>query len=216
MNNDKKLFEELLKTDGIDPKEPTESERENFRAMLDSEKKNLNALQWRATGLIVIFALVMVGMCLFSDRIESKLGISNVGTWLIAMSSCVVMFIIFAPGYYRKTYESGKKVHRLNYLVHGKHRGLILIGKKDGKRHIYWLRIVLIYAGLWLLMSLGGAAVYYLICQRWIYASGDMLHIFYCNSFSLSFVISVLYRGLKTPLDELTEIKDKSKPTKRI
>jgi len=214
MDNDKKLFEGLLKADGIDPAGISETERENFRKMLDAEKKKLNALNWRVSGLFVLYAAVMVGACFLSDSIESKLGIPPVVTFLIAISSCIVMFLIFGPGYYRKSYESGKKVHRLNYLVHGKQRGLVLVGKKDGKRHIYWLRIALIYAGLWLLMSLGGAAVYYLLCQRWIYVSGGMPHIFYCTAFSLSFVISVLYRGLKTPLDELTEVQTKSKPPK--
>ena len=37
MDNDKKLFDGLLKADGIDPANITESERMVFREMLDRE-----------------------------------------------------------------------------------------------------------------------------------------------------------------------------------
>jgi len=72
----------------------------------------------------------------------------------------------------------------------------------------------MIAAGLWLALSLSGAGVYYLLCQRWIYSSGPMLHIFYCAVISLSLVIFILRDGLKTPLDELVEVKVKSKQSK--
>ena len=40
MDNDKKLFEELLKVDGIDPTGTTESERTAFAKMLDEQSKS--------------------------------------------------------------------------------------------------------------------------------------------------------------------------------
>ena len=39
MDQNKKLFEELLKADGIDPAGPTQSERTAFRKMLDGQLK---------------------------------------------------------------------------------------------------------------------------------------------------------------------------------
>ncbi|MCF7956218.1 MAG: flippase-like domain-containing protein, partial [Phycisphaerae bacterium] len=216
MDNDKKLFEGLLKADGIDPAGITDTERENFRVMLDSEKKKLNALNWRVVGLFGVFAAAMVGVCFFSDSIESKLGIPIVVTFLIAVSSCMVMFLIFGPGYYRKSYESGKKVDRLNYLVHGKHRrfAYLFVGKENGRRVIKWPRLIMLTMVLWLLTSLIAPGIFYLLFQYWLYSKDAVLNIV-CNLFfPLAFVITMLITGLKAPLDELTEIKDKPKPPK--
>ena len=213
MDNDKKLFEELLKADGIDPAAPTEAERTVFKEMLDSEKKHFSRLSWRYVGAMWVFVLAMLGLCLY-EKIPEALRIPFVVGCLVVIVAMLIVIIRYMFGYRRKMMESGRKINKLYYLVHGKHRGLILIGQKDGKRHIYWLRIIMIAAGLWLAMSLGGAGVFYLLCQRWIYASGPNLYIEFCTVFSLSFVTTVLYAGLKTPLDELPEVKIKSKRSK--
>jgi len=215
MDNDKKLFEELLKTDGIDPKAPTESEREAFKKMLDSEQKRLNRLSWISAGAMWIFALVLIGMCLFQNLLENLRIPSDVGNLIFFSGALVIMvamlfvMIKYMPSHNRKLRESGKKVQKLYYLVHGKHKGVVMVGKKDGKRHIYWLHIIMIAAGVWLVMSLGGAGVWYLLCQGWLYSSPPWEHIFFCTICSLSLVISGLYTGLKAPLDELIEIKPK-------
>jgi len=217
MDNDKKLFEELLKADGIAPDNISDAERAVFRKILDSEQKHMKRLSWKYVGAMSIFVIAMLGLCV-SENILEALHIPFVVACLVLMAAMLIARIRYEPGYTRKMMESGRKISKLYYLIHGKHRGLILVGKKDGKRHVYWLRIIMIAAGLWVIMSLGGAGVFYLLCQRWIYASGPNLHIFYCTAFSLSFVTFALYAGLKTPQDELPEVKTKqkqSKPTHR-
>jgi hypothetical protein len=72
----------------------------------------------------------------------------------------------------------------------------------------------MIAVGLWLIMSLGGAGVFYLLCQRWLYSSVPWFHIELCTVTSLAFVIIVLREGIKAPLEELVEIKPKSKQSK--
>jgi len=212
MDNNKKLFEGLLKADGIEPSNITESERMVFREMLDREKKRMKHLSSLTVGAVWIFALAMLGLCLY-EKIFEALRIPFVVGCLVIMSAMLIVMIRYMPGHNRRLRESGRKISKLYYLVYGKNRGLILIGKKDGKRFIYWPRIIMIAAGLWLITSLAGAGVYYLLCQRWIYSSGPMFHIFYCTVISLSLVIFILRDGLKTPLDDLTEVKTKTKKT---
>ncbi|MBW8035388.1 MAG: hypothetical protein FVQ79_07105 [Planctomycetes bacterium] len=212
MDNDKKLFEGLLKADGIDPAGISESERAAFKKMLDSEQKHMNRLAWRTNTTLWIFVLAMLGLCLYEKIFEALRVPFVVGCLVIMVATLIVMFR-YMPEHNRKLRESGRKIQKLHYLIHGRHKGLLLIGKKDGKRHIFWLRIIMIAAGLWLAMSLGGAGVFYLLCGRWVYSSDPVLYIIYCALPCLSLVIFVLRDGLKTPLDELVEVKQKpSKP----
>ncbi len=213
MDNNKKLLEGLLKADGIDPANITESERMVFRQMLEREKKRMKRLSWLTVGVVWIFAMAMIGLCV-SEKIMEALHIPFVVTWLGLMAMMCFIFITRFPRHNRKLKESSRKVGRLHFLVHGKHRGFALVGKKDGKRFIDWPGILMIASALWLTMSLGGAGVYYLLCQRWIYSSVPMLHIFLCTVTSLSFVIFLLLEGLKAPLGELVEIKVISKQSK--
>lgn len=215
MDNDKKLVEGLLKADGIDPANITESERMVFRQMLDSEQKRMKHLSWFSVGAVWIFALAMIGLCV-SENILETLHIPFVVGCLVVMAAMLIVMIRYMPGHNRKLKESNRKISKLYYLVHGKHRGLILIGKKDGKRIINWPSLLKFTVVSWLIVSLSGAGVYYLLCQCWIYSSSPMLHIFYCAVVSLSFVIFLLRDGLKTPLDELVEIKPKSKQSKPV
>jgi len=213
MDNNKILSEELLKADGIDPANISETERAVFMEMLDREQKHMKRLSWISVGAMWIFALAMAGLCV-SENILEALHIPFVVGFLIVVAAMWIVIIRYGPGHNRMIKQSNRKISRLHYLVHGRHRGLILIGKKDGKRFICWSRIVMITAALWLVMSLGGSGVYYLLCQRWIYSSSPWLHILFCTVISLSFVIYILREGLKAPLDELLEIKAKSKQSK--
>jgi len=210
MDNNKKLLEGLLKADNIDPANITESERMVFRQMLDREEKHMKHLSRITVGAILIFALAMVGLCV-SENILDALRIPFVVGFLVIMAAMLIIMIRYTPGHNRRLRESGRKISKLYYLVHGKHRGIALVVKKDGKRFIYWPRIIMIAAGLWLTISLVGAGVWYLFSQRWIISSSPMLHIFYSTVISLSLVIFVLRDGLKTPLEELVEVKAKSK-----
>ena len=213
MDNNKKLSEGLLKADGIDPANISETERAVFREMLDSEQKRMKRLSWISVGAMWIFTLAMVGLCV-SENILEALHVPFVVGGLVIVTAMWIVIIRYGPRHNRMIKQSNRKISKLHYLVHGRHRGLILIGKKDGKRFIYWPRIIMIAVALWLFVSLGGAGVYYLLCLRWIYSSSPWLHILFCTVISLSFVILILREGIKAPLDELAEIKAKSKQSK--
>ncbi len=208
MENYKKLSEELLKIDGIDPASVSNTERAMFKAMLDKEMKHFNRLSWLSVSLLWIFFIALLGLCL-SERALEVLHIPFVIAWAIVIIGMYVILIFLWPNHFRKIKASGKKVQRLRFIVHGKYRGFPLVGKKDGKIYIDWLSIILLVIALWLIISLGSAGVYYLLCRRWVFstASGSAFHIFFMTIMSLAFVMPLLYRGLKAPLEELTEIK---------
>jgi hypothetical protein len=213
MENNKKLTEGLLKADGIDPANISESERAVFRELLDSEQKRMNHLNRRTNAVVWIFFIAMIGLFL-SEKIFEALSIPFVVGCLVMMAAMLTVIIRYLPRHNRRLRESGRKINKLYYLVHGRHRGIILIGRKNGNRYIYWSRIIMVATVIWLCTFVGGAVVYYLLCQRWIISSSPILHIFYCTVTSLSLVIFILWDGLKTPLDELVEIKAKSKQSK--
>ena len=208
MENYNNLSEELLKIDGIDPASVSNTERAMFKAMLDKEMKHFNRLSWLSVSLLWIFFIALLGLCL-SERALEVLHIPFVIAWAIVIIGMYVILILLWPNHFRKIKASGKKVQRLRFIVHGKYRGFPLVGKKDGKRYIDWLSIILLVIALWLIISLGSAGVYYLLCRRWVFstASGSAFHIFFMTIMSLAFVMPLLYRGLKAPLEELTEIK---------
>ncbi len=208
MDNYKKLSQELLIKDGIDPANVSDTERAMFKAMLDKEMKHLNRLSWLSVSLIGIFVIALLGLCL-SERVLEALHIPFVIAWAVVIIGIYVILILLWPNHFRKIKASGKKVQRLHFIVHGKYRGFPLVGKKDGKRYIDWLSIILLVIALWMIISLGSAGVYYLLCRRWVFsmASGSAFHIFFMTIMSLAFVMPLLYRGLKAPLEELTEIK---------
>lgn len=210
MDNNNKLSQGLLKADGIDPAGVSEAERAVFREMLGREKKRMKRLSRLSVGAMWIFALAMLGLCV-SENILEALHIPFVVAWFGLMVVVLAIIIRYGPRHNRMIKQSNMKISKLHYLVHGRHRGLILIGKKDGKRYIYWPRIIMIAAALWLFVSLSGTGVYYLLCQRWISLASPISHIIFCTVMSLSFVIFILREGLKTPLDELVEVKAKSK-----
>jgi hypothetical protein len=213
MENNRKLYEGLLKADGIDPANISETERAVFRKLLDSEQKRMIHLNRCTNAVVWIFFIAMIGLFL-SEKIFEALHIPFAVGSLIMIAAMLTVIIRYLPRHNRRLRESGRKISKLYYLVHGRHRGLILTGRKDGKRYIYWSRIIMVAAVIWLCTFVGVAVVYYLLCQRWIIASSPILHIFYCTVTSLSLVIFVLWDGLKTPLGELVEIKAKSKQSK--
>lgn len=209
MDNHKELFEGLLKADGIDPVNVTKSERILFRQMLQKEKRRMNRLVWPLIGIMWIFAVAMMGLCA-SEKILEALHIPFVVVGLVIVTAMWIVVIRYAIRHNRTIKESGRKVRQIEQLIYGRPRGLILIGKKEGKRFICWPRIIMFTIGLWLLVSLGGAGTYYLLSRQWIYLTSPVLHAFFCTATTLSLVLFVLYDGLRTPLEELTEIKAES------
>ncbi len=209
MENNKKLSEELLKSDNINPANIPETERAMFKAMLDKEMKHHKKLSWTITGFLWIFVLSMLGLCM-SEQILEKLHIPFVVAAMFLMTGVFIAIFSLLPKHYKQIKESSEKVHKLHFLTFGKYRGFPLVGKKNGKRYIDWLSIILLTIAIWFVMALSGAGVYYLLCRRWIY-SGPLpfYYIFLCTIWSLSFIAPLLLRGLKAPLTELEEIKPK-------
>ena len=96
MDKDKKLFEGLLKTDGIDPTAATESERTAFRKMLDSEQKRMKRLSRISIGALWVFALALIGLCV-SENILEVLHIPFVVGCLIITVAMWIVIIKYMP-----------------------------------------------------------------------------------------------------------------------
>jgi len=207
MDNYKKLSQELLKTDGIDHARISDTERAMFKAMLDKEMKHHSRLSWGVVGFIWIFVLTMLGVCM-SERILEILHIPFIVAWAVLIIGVYVALFLLWPKHYKQIKEGGKRVQRLHFLVHGKYRGFPLVGKKNGKRYIDWISIILLAVALWMFMALAGAGFHYLLSRRWIFSGSiPFFHIFLYMIMSMTFMTSMLYRELKAPLEELTEIK---------
>ena len=170
MDNNKELSEGLLKADGIDPSCVSEAERAVFREMLENEKKNMNGLTWRTNAMQGIFVIALLGLCFFGDSLE-RVGIPFVVSFFVVVASMWIVIIMFVRTHYKKLKESNKKISKLYYLVHGKHRGCAIVSRKDGKRIVHWPSLIIITIVLWLFTFLSCAGVYYLLCQRWIFVS---------------------------------------------
>jgi len=127
----------------------------------------------------------------------------------VSLAGLCVLMIVWLPRHNRKLREANRKVSRLQYLVYGKRRGWVLIGKRRGKRVILWPRIFVFTVIFWLVMSLIGAGVYYLLCGGWAYSIRPAFHILVCTAVSIIFILMFLHEGLKTPIEELVEIGDK-------
>jgi len=208
MDNDKKLFEELLKTDGINPKAPTETERETFREMLDSEKKRVKHLNWYVYAMLGTFLLVIAGV-IVQKNILKALHIPLYFAIFVVWAVMLILMMRYMPRFSYMIAKSNKKIRKLHYLAHGKHKGYAMVGRKNGKRVIHWLRFIMAAAGLWLIVSLISAVVYYLLHDQW-----EGMSFFNDIIISLMFAGTLLVPGLTAPLDELTEVKTKSKPPK--
>jgi len=208
MNNDKKLFEELLKSDGIDPAGISDSERMAFRELLDSEQKRIKRISWCIIGMIWIFALSMFGLCL-SERVLEALHIPFVVAWGNLMLVLAITLIPLCLRFSKQLNASKKKAIRLERLVNGRRecKGLVMVGVKEGKRFIHWPNVLITAIAFWMVVFLSGAGVYYLLCRDWIFTAQPVFHVFSCVVVSLAFVISGIYQGLKASLEELVEVK---------
>ena len=216
MENNKKLTEGLLKADGIDLKGVSETERKVFRKMLDSEQNRKKRLSWLSIGVMWAFVLAIITLN-YSENLLEKLHIPLAVPVIALATTMVIVMIRYMPAHNRKLEETNKKISKLHYLVYGNHRGFALVSRNGNKRIIHWPSLLILTVVLWLGMSLAGAGVYYIMCQRWIYASpsGAMwVHIFLTLCTPLGFLTGILRSGLKAPLEELAEVKVKPKPSK--
>ncbi len=207
MDNDKKLFENLLKADGIEPSNITDDERMVFKAMLDSEQKRHKRLSLQYIAGVWIVAMAFLGLR-FSEKILDALHIPFVVAFGLIITAAFIMMILVG----RKLSKGDRKVRRLQYLTNDTRRGVLLVGKKNGRRFIYWPRVIAFAVKSWLVVSLTFAGLHYLYYRQWIYSSSSSrYYIFLGTMMSLSPVAAMLRRGLKTPIEELVEVKTKPK-----
>ncbi len=217
MENDKKLSEELLRIDGIDPANISDTERTMLKAILDKETKHLKRLSsWRSDIFFVIFILAVYGILKFK-QVFAMLHIPLITAWPILIIFSYGMLFLLWPKHLQQILQGVTKVERLDFLVHGKHSGSVLVGKKNGKRYIDWLNTILLAIAIWLFMLLGGSAFYNKLYGYSIFysTSESVLHIVVITITSLPFVVSCFYFALKTPLEELTEIKTENNTYRR-
>lgn len=207
MDNEKLLSEKLLQADGLTPNTVSPAEREILRRMLRAEQKEHSRLSWLSVYAVWIWALLMLALCIFSDALE-RIGIPVVVSFFVAVVLSWFVLIRYGFRHNKRLRETGTKVLRFHYLLYGRHKGLVLVGRKGGKRHIYWLRFIIIAVVLWLFMFFGGAGVFYMLCGRSMFQSVPWYHILLSTSFSLSFVGYVLHWGLKTPVNRLPETEE--------
>ena len=207
MNNHKQLYENLLKADGIDPATITEPERAMLGQMLEKERKRRNRLSWLNVGFVWFYAAAMLGLCM-SKGILQALHIPFIAAFAGLVAGMWILVLTLIRKQNRKIRESGRKIGRLEFLVCGqcRHKGIVLVGKRDGNKVILWPNVVLLTVALWLLFSLGTGLVYSLLCGRWDVFSKDTF--FMGTVMSLGFMFIIVREGLKTPPDQLTENKN--------
>jgi len=209
MENYKNLSEELLKIDGINPANISETERAMFKAMLDEEQKHLNRLSWRNISLLWIFVIAMFGLCM-SERLLEALHIPFIAAWAVLIIGMYAALFSLWPKHYRQIKESGEKVQRLHFIVHGKYRGTPLVCRISGQRCIHWPNVLKISFIVWLVTFFSGAGFHYLLYRSWILSAQTttpVLFIIFNIIVTIVLVTCGIYTGLKAPLAEVVEIK---------
>jgi predicted membrane-bound spermidine synthase len=75
---------------------------------------------------------------------------------------------------------------------------IVIVGKKNGKRHIQWLIFFLLGTVLGVIGGLVSGCIYYLLCGRWSHTS-----VIYGIAAMIGMILVGLIAGLRTPLDKL-------------
>lgn len=209
MDHYKPLYESLLKADNIDPAKITDPERAMLGQMLEKEKKRRNRLSRLNVGILWGFAAALAGLCL-SERVLDALHIPFVAAFLAVVAGMWILVLTVIRKQNRKIRESGRRIGRLEFLVSGRRKGLLLVGKKDGRKVILWPHVLLLTAVLWLFFLLGGGGVYSLLRGQWDFFSDVSL--FMSTLMSIGFMFMIIRESLKTPLDQLTELNENTNP----
>lgn len=204
-----KLYENLLKADGIDPENITDSERNAFRQLLEEENRRFRRLSWISVGSLWIFVLALMTL-IFSEPILDKFNIPFIAAFFAVVAAWWILYFVFLPNHNKKVKEAGRKVQWLYFLVNGKRKkGIVLVAQSDGKRVINWLNVMVVFVIIWLVVFFGGALVFYLLSKRWFPSSVPVFHILYSTLTAIVFVFTGIRVGFKTPLKQLVEIKQK-------
>ena len=216
MNSDKKLSDELLKFDGIDPANISESEREMFKEMLDKEMNYLHKKSWQSYGLVwimkglwFIFVLGLIGIALSGQKLGRFL-IPIIIAWIILTIALGIQIFRKQRDFFRQINDSGRKVQKLNLRIYGKHKGLALVGKKNGKRCVNWLNVLIFSLVAWLISFILAIGVYHLLGSFGIgsiQSTIPMKMIIKITILIFIFVALILSQGLKAPLEDLQEIQ---------
>lgn len=217
MDKNKKLSEELLKIDGIDPTNISETEREMFKEMLKKEMKYLNKKSWRSFGLVwimkglwFIFVLGLIGLAL-ANQILGKFLIPIIITWIILMIALGIHIFRKQRDFFRQINDSGRKVQKLNLRIYGKHKGLALVCKKNGKRCINWYNVLIFILAVWLITFVLAVSVYLLLGSFGVGSIQNTIPMemnIKITFLIFIFVTFMLSQGLNAPLEDLEEIKN--------
>ena len=209
MDNYKKLSEELLKIDGIDPANISDTERATFKEMLDKERKHLEKLKSWSNGIFIVFlSLALYGVYKFK-HIFAILHIPLIAAWPIMIVFSFGMLFLLWPRNFQQITKSTTKIKNLDFLVQGKHKSGLILGKKNGKRYVDWLNLTLIFIAFWLIIILIGYIFFKDMFGYSIFhpTLSSLLHIIIITITVVPVIIIDIYFTLKTPLEELTEIK---------
>jgi len=216
MDKNKKLSEELLKIDGINPANISETEREMFKEMLDKEMRYFNKKSWQSFGLVwimkglwFIFVLGLIGIAL-AGQILGRFLIPIMITWIILMIALGIQIFRKQRDFFRQINDSGRKVQKLNLRIYGKHKGLALVGKKNGKRCVNWLNVLIFSLVAWLISFILAIGVYHLLGRFGIGSIQTTIPIAIIIKITILifiFVALILSQGLKAQLEDLEEIQ---------
>jgi len=205
MNNNQNLSNELMKQDGITPVGVSDAERDNFRAMLEKERKRVVRMGWIVQIPLWVFLTLLLALCT-SEKLLNHFNIPFVVAWGVLMLLVCVTLVPLSLHMLSHLRASRTKLRRLQALmpeyIDKKPAGIIIVGKKDGKHIIRWHAVITIGIRVWLIMTLSSSGVYYLLSGHWF-----PLVIIYTSLMSAVFMAAIVYQGLKTPAEELTELK---------
>lgn len=112
--------------------------------------------------------------------------------------------------FFRQINDSGRKVQKLNLRIYGKHKGLALVGKKNGKRCVNWLNVLIFSLVAWLISFILAIGVYHLLGRFGIGSIQTTIPIAIIIKITILifiFVALILSQGLKAQLEDLEEIQ---------
>ena len=212
MKNDKSLINELLREDGIEPFGVSDKERRDLRDVLEAERRRVKRLAWLVQVPLWFFAVLMLLFCV-SERLLDTLRIQFVAGWGLVLVACVVLFPISFKllGRLKAKRARLRRLYKLMPEYAEKCRGgIIIVGRRDGKRVIRWPAVITLGITISLIMGLGASGVYYLLSGRW-----SPVVILYIGLMGIGGVAVGVYDGLKTAPEELTELKASESSTWR-
>lgn len=206
MDNNENLSNELLKQDGISPVGVSDTERTEFKTMLEAERKRAKRLAWIVQIPLWMFTISLLLLCV-SERLLEALHIPFVAAGAALLLVAWIILFPLAFRFLARLKSTRARLRRLQKLMPGytdkrKQTAIVIVGAKDGKRITKWPAVISLGIAVWIFTGLVSTGIYYLLARCW-----SPLLIMYSGLMSMVFVAACVYQGLKTPIEELTELK---------